>query len=176
MKQSKFYQRPPNSKHTFGEDEKVWYICGVGETVVGLLKKKTIPQDAVIRIMTNNFREDKWGFGTDWYQFAEKKLKEGVKIKAYGWQDIEANDAIKSLMDLEMKVFKVDGALTKEGIKEHYVTVDNPRQIWAEAKHVGFYAYGCIYTDKPYEDTWDAVSKYFSDIENHGKWLASADL
>jgi hypothetical protein len=82
-----------------------------------------------------------------------------------------ASEAVQKLMDAKMDVFEVSAEPGKEPIKEHYVTVDNPPVIWAEAEHRGFYAFGCFYTEKPYEDAWFGIDKYFEDIEKQGKWL-----
>jgi hypothetical protein len=176
MKKSQLYERPPNSPNAFGEGEKHWHHCGAGSTVVNLLRKKVIPKGTTIRIITNNYREDKWGFKSDWYKFAKEKLDEGIKIKAYGGPGIEARDAVGELVKSKMSLFEINGHLRKEGVQEHYVTVDNPAQIWAEAEHMGFYAYGCIYTDKPYKDAWAGVDNYFKDIEKEGRWLKYEDV
>lgn len=173
MIKEQLHERPPNSTKIFGEDEKFWYRCGAGKHVVNLLKKKVIPKGATIRIITREFREDKWGFKSDWYKFAEQKLIEGIKVKAYGGPGIEARTAVEKLCNLGMDVLEINDTPGKERLKEHYVTVDNPRIIWAEAEHVDFYAYGCIYTEEPYESAWLGVNKYFEDIERDGKWLTN---
>lgn len=152
----------PHLEADLGKEQVYIEVAPAGETVIGLIK--TSP-GAHIKIISNDFK--KWRKGEKFYEFISQQLDKGVKVTAYGIinkKDIKTINSIHELMEKGLKVIRLTTFLL-----EHYLIVDNPRQLWAERIHKGYYAHDCIYTDSPHDDVWNDVVNYFQKIDEQSQ-------
>ncbi|MEW6359786.1 MAG: hypothetical protein AB1696_25840 [Planctomycetota bacterium] len=154
----------PGMEPSFGYAEIHYRDCGAGDTLLSELKKEGHqPADgSEIRVISRHFDEEKWGDETEWCAFLSAHLDRGGKVTAFGI----VKNYHKGLERLckrnnPMIIF----ALPREAL-EHYCTVSEPMQIWAEDHHVGFRADHCIYTDLPRPEAWDDLDAHFKCLES----------
>ncbi len=135
------------------------------DTLPELLK---IEPGAKIKVITNNFRKDKWGENTKWNDFIKKNIKNNqIQITAYSKYikkstlDDSINEMIKNNT---LKIVQI-----RNLPKEHLLTVNIKNQLWYEKRHRGYYAFNCTYTDSPHKEVWKEANTVFEKLDKTGE-------
>jgi len=138
-----------------GSSQKFFYKVPAEETVVNLIRTD---EESQLKVITNDF--SKWEKSETFYNFILTQLKKGVHVTAYGVLKGHPSNKIKELIKNGLEI-----VVLREYATEHYLIVDNPKQLWFEQKHTNYYAYNCIFTESPNDEIWRSVNEYFKQLD-----------
>jgi len=121
------------------------------------LKKDNTTPKATIIISSPNFGNIEWGAGTRWYEFLQRHLSQGGRVKAFAYMN-KPLEHLKKLIGSGIQAFA-----RPNYDRESYCLVDNPKQIWGRDTK-GLHRVS-IFTNKPTTEATGALSNYFQRLE-----------
>lgn len=152
---------PANTPH-LGTKQVYRKTAAASETILKFIKMKP---NAHLRVMTDNFQ--KWVNSPEWIPYLRERLEEGSSVTVYvgGLASGDYPPEIKSLETKYKDGLNIVDCGTEPFIT-HFTTVDKPRQVWFEKKHVANHAEDCIYTHLPFDDVWSDLEKMYSTLKS----------